>query len=76
MLTNTIEYGAATMKPTYTVNEFCEAHGSMSRTFFYKLIKEGKGPRLMKIGGRTLISQEAAADWRREIEAKTNAAIQ
>jgi hypothetical protein len=60
------------MKPTFTVSEFCEAHGRMSRTLFYKLVNEGKGPRLMKIGRRTLISQEAAADWRRQMEAATN----
>ncbi|MBB5506704.1 hypothetical protein [Paraburkholderia atlantica] len=57
------------MKPTFTVAEFCEAHGRISRTLFYSLIKEGKGPRLMKIGRRTLVSQEAAADWRHAMEA-------
>jgi len=31
------------------------------------------GPRLMKVGRRTLISVEAAADWRRDMEAKTDA---
>ena len=55
-------------KPAFTVAEFCEAHGRISRTLFYSLIKNGKGPRLMKIGRRTLVSQEAAADWRREME--------
>ncbi|UXC37100.1 hypothetical protein [Cupriavidus gilardii] len=58
-------------KPAFTVPEFCEAHGRMSRSLFYTLVKEGKGPRLMKIGRRTLISQEAAADWRRAMEAAT-----
>jgi predicted DNA-binding transcriptional regulator AlpA len=43
----------------------------MSRSLFYELVKGGKGPRLMKIGRRTLISQEAAADWRRAMEAAT-----
>jgi len=37
----------------------------------YHLVNAGKGPRLMKVGRRTLISVEAAADWRREMEAKT-----
>jgi predicted DNA-binding transcriptional regulator AlpA len=58
-------------KPAFTVPEFCEAHGRMSRFLFYELVKGGKGPRLMKIGRRTLISQEAAADWRRAMEAAT-----
>ncbi len=56
------------LQSAFTVSEFCEAHGRMSRTLFYSLVKEGKGPRLMKIGRRTLVSQEAAADWRRAME--------
>ncbi|WP_212566890.1 hypothetical protein [Aromatoleum tolulyticum] len=35
---------------------------------FYKLMKSGHGPRIMKVGTRTLISVEAAADWRRQME--------
>ncbi len=52
----------------YGVDEFCAAHG-ISRAKFYDLLKIGKGPRVMKVGTRTLISREAAADWRREMEA-------
>ena len=59
-------------KPSYTVAEFCYAHGNISKSFLYKLINEGNGPRLMKIGRRTLISAEAAADWRAKMEAQTN----
>ncbi|WP_287365893.1 hypothetical protein [Thauera sp.] len=51
----------------YSVQQFCEAHG-FTKVLFYKLLKEGRGPRIMKIGARTLISTEAAADWRREME--------
>lgn len=58
-------------KPTYTVDEFCAAHGEISRAFFYKLVKQGKGPRLMKCGNRTLITAEAAAEWRTEMERRT-----
>lgn len=50
-----------------SVAEFCLAHG-ISRAFFYKLAKEGRGPRMAKVGRRTLISQEAAADWRHRME--------
>ena len=35
------------------------------RGFFYKLKKQGEGPREMKVGARTLITLEAAAEWRR-----------
>ncbi len=58
-------------KPTYTIPGFCADH-HISKAFLYKLNNEGKGPRLMKIGRRTLISAEAAADWRAQMEAQTN----
>ena len=58
------------MKSTATVPQFCDGH-NISRTHFYELIKQGKAPRLMKVGRRTLISLEAAADWRRRVEAET-----
>ena len=51
-----------------SISEFCEAHG-ISEGFFYKLKKQGEGPREMKVGTRTLISLESAAEWRREREA-------
>ncbi|MGE4238690.1 hypothetical protein [Hydrogenophaga sp.] len=53
-----------------TVPQFCDGH-NISRTHFYELIKQGRAPRLMKVGRRTLISSEAAADWRRRMEAET-----
>ena len=52
---------------TYDVNAFCRAH-RISRAHFYKLVKERRGPRLMKVGRRTLISTEAARDWRQAME--------
>jgi hypothetical protein len=51
----------------YSIPKFCELH-NICRATFYNLRKAGKGPRLMKVGTRTLISVEAAADWRRERE--------
>lgn len=56
----------------YSIDAFCKAH-DISRAFFYELGEAGLGPRLMKLGRRVLISQEAAADWRREIEERTAA---
>lgn len=58
-------------RPTCTVAQFCADH-NISRTHFYQLTKDGKGPRLMRLGRRVLISAEAAADWRRQMEADTN----
>ena len=45
-----------------------EAHG-ISEGMFYKMKKQGITPREMKVGTRTLIAFEAAADWQREREA-------
>jgi len=53
----------------YTVDEFCQAH-RLCRATLYNLLKRGRGPRTMKAGSRTLISIEAAADWRRQMEAE------
>lgn len=51
----------------YSVKDFCAAHG-ITKVTLYKLLKEGIGPRIMKVGTRTLISLEAAAEWRRRME--------
>ncbi len=54
----------------HTVSDFCREHG-ISRGLFYNLIREGKGPRIIKAGRRTLISKEAAEEWRRRRESTT-----
>lgn len=55
----------------FTIPGFCAEH-HISKAFLYKLIKDGKAPRLFKVGRRTLISAEAASDWRALMEAQTN----
>jgi hypothetical protein len=52
----------------YSVPDFCRLHGGMSEAFFHKLVSEGYGPRLMRVGSRTMISVESATEWRRERE--------
>lgn len=54
-------------KQALSIPEFCAAHG-LSRSFYFLLRKDGLGPREMRVGGRVLISCEAASDWRRERE--------
>jgi predicted DNA-binding transcriptional regulator AlpA len=54
-------------KDAFSVDEFCKRH-SISRSAFYLSLKNGTGPRTMKVGTRTLISKEAAADFRRKRE--------
>jgi excisionase family DNA binding protein len=51
----------------FSVAEFCHQHG-ISRGTFYKLLNERRGPKAVKIGRRTLISCEAAEEWRRRME--------
>jgi predicted DNA-binding transcriptional regulator AlpA len=46
-----------------SIEQFCKDHG-ISRATFYNLKKAGKMPRLMHVGARVLISEEAAAEWR------------
>lgn len=52
------------------VEEFCRRHG-ISRAYLYILWRRGEGPKYMRVGGRRLISREAAADWRRRMEDHT-----
>jgi predicted DNA-binding transcriptional regulator AlpA len=64
---------APTPQLALTILQFCSAHG-ISEGFFYKLKKQKKGPREMKLGARTLITLEAAAAWRAKREAASVAA--
>ena len=50
-----------------TISEFCDAT-KISRGMFYKLRGRGEGPRVVKLGTRTLIMQEEARRWLRERE--------
>jgi hypothetical protein len=47
--------------------EFCARHG-LSKSTFHKLEKLGRGPRVMRVGAKCLVSREAAADWRAQME--------
>ena len=50
-----------------SVRQFCVTHG-ISRGLFYILLREGSGPRVMRVRGRTLVSAESAAEWRQRME--------
>jgi hypothetical protein len=56
--------------PLYTVSGFCATH-HIARSFLYILLREGRGPRVMKLGRRTFITREAAAEWRARMEQET-----
>ncbi|MET4198754.1 hypothetical protein [Bradyrhizobium sp. LA6.12] len=67
---------AAPPLPRMALNipEFCEAF-RISEDFYFKLKRQGEGPREMKVGKRTLISVEAANEWRIERERATAAEV-
>jgi hypothetical protein len=50
-----------------SIAEFCRLHG-FSVDQYFKMRREGWGPRTMKVGSRTLISHESAAAWRKARE--------
>lgn len=64
------EQAPSPARAAMTIPEFCEASGGISRAHFHKLVNDGNGPRLMKVGRRTLITAEAAAEWRRQMEGR------
>ena len=53
-----------------SVTRFCKDH-DISRAHFYNLFRAGRAPKTFKVGSRRLISDEAAAEWRRQQEAET-----
>jgi predicted DNA-binding transcriptional regulator AlpA len=66
MLLGSFQRSPLMQKLAFSVSEFCEAH-SISRSLFYKLLSNGKGPRLSRVGNRRLVTAEDAAEWRRSL---------
>ena len=54
-------------RDSYSIQEFCRRH-NISNGTYYNLRDRGQGPREGRAMKRVLISKEAAADWRRQIE--------
>jgi hypothetical protein len=52
----------------YNIREFCAAH-RISEAMYYKLRALGLGPREARALSKVIITQEAAAEWRRQREA-------
>jgi hypothetical protein len=61
-------------RDAYGVAEFCERNG-ISKGFLYGAWRRGRGPRFMRLGDRRIITREAGADWRRELEAEATATL-
>ena len=51
----------------FDIRDFCDYH-KISKSHFYNLIKQNLAPKMMSVGKRKLISEEAAAEWRRAME--------
>jgi predicted DNA-binding transcriptional regulator AlpA len=65
---NVIQHAnAPAVRRAFTIEEFCKSYG-ISRALYYKLLKTGNGPRIAKIGSKTLIGDEAANEWLRARE--------
>jgi hypothetical protein len=54
----------------HSIPSFC-ASNLISEQYYFKLKRNGKGPREIRLGKRVIITPEAEADWRREREAET-----
>jgi hypothetical protein len=54
----------------FSIRQFCLKH-NISPAHFYRLRESGIAPVEMRVGGRILISKEAALRWRREREKDT-----
>jgi hypothetical protein len=56
----------------YNVARFCDSH-EISRTHLYRLWREGRGPRFFWLGDQKRITAEAAAEWRAQMQAESDA---
>ena len=45
-----------------SIPSFCEEN-NISKAFFYKLRKDGKAPRITKLGSRSFITPDARQNW-------------
>jgi len=57
-------------RAAFSISEFCRMHG-IGRTLFYNLPPHER-PAIMMVGGKRLISAEAAEAWRRRMERRTS----
>ena len=55
-----------------SIKSFCESH-SISRNLFYTLKAQGLAPKMMNLGRRKLITEEAAAEWRQKMQSQSSA---
>lgn len=54
----------------YSIEDAAVVSG-LSRAFFYRAWRAGEGPKKIKAGKRTLISDESLREWLRSLEFRT-----
>ncbi|MEA2880220.1 MAG: hypothetical protein QOF14_5416 [Hyphomicrobiales bacterium] len=62
----------AAVLPSLSIAQFCAAE-NLSRSFFYKLKKQGRAPLMMENGRRKTISPAAREAWHRARESEAAA---
>ena len=55
-------------RAVYSIGKWIKRY-EISRSACYTMMAEGRGPKLLRVGGRVLISKEADDAWRRAHEA-------
>jgi len=63
--------GGAVKRHAFTINEFCWSHG-ISRATYYNLKARDEAPAEMRVLGKVLITEAAAAKWRKQAAARSN----
>jgi hypothetical protein len=59
-------------EPVYSIKEWCVLR-RISEPYFFKLQKAGKGPRVIHVGRRTLVTGSADQSWLKGLEARDSA---
>jgi len=54
----------------YTRKQFCKLH-NISTTTLFRLLKLGKGPKIIRLDGKILISKQAAEEWVKSMESNS-----
>ena len=54
---------------TFTIEQFCSQY-HISKVTYWRLQKDGEGPRELRVGRRVLITAEADREWREKLEAE------
>ena len=49
-----------------SIPRFCEEN-EISKAFFYKLKAQGKAPKIVKLGSRSMITPESRLEWRQQL---------